>query len=216
MLEAKAALQQLVATQAYEQIRAPFSGIVSARYVDPGALIPQSTATTPAMPIVSVETLSELRVYADVPQSTAPFIRNGDPAAITVTEFPGRIFKGSVTRHPESLTTTTRTMLVEVDIPNSDGSLYPGMYATAKFDVNVPAGVPMVPDDALIFRDGKPFVPVVRNNHLKLAGVSLGYDNGINVEVTQGVSPDDVIAINVGQAAHDGEAVRPMTAPASQ
>jgi len=68
----------------------------------------------------------------------------------------------------------------------------------------------MVPDDALIFRNGKPFVPVVRNGHLKLAPVNLGYDDGVNVEITEGVTEQDVVAVNVGQSARDGEPVRPI------
>jgi hypothetical protein len=85
------------------------------------------------------------------------------------------------------------------------------MYATVKFHVNVSSEAPMVPDDALVFRNGKPFVPLVRNGHLKLVPVALGYDDGVNVEVIEGVTEQDVIAVNVGQSARDGEAVRPMT-----
>lgn len=211
MKEAKAALDQLIATEAYEVIRAPFSGIVTARYVDPGALIPQATTQSGTVtPIISLATNSTLRIYSDVPQSTAPFIRDGDPATITVTEYPRRIFSGTVTRHSNALVSQTRTMLVEVDLSNADQALYPGMYTTVKFQVNVSAEAPMVPDDALIFRDGKPFVPVVRNGHLKLAPVTLGYDDGVNVEITEGVSEQDVVAVNVGQSARDGEPVRPM------
>lgn len=213
MIEAKAALAQLIATKAYEEIRAPFGGIVTARYVDPGALIPQQTspAATPA-PLIELAMLSELRIYADMPQAFAPFIRDGDPAVTTVTEYPDRVFRGTVTRHPNALTSTTRTMLVEVDISNRDEALLPGMYATLNFEVNMRQGVPLVPDDALIFRDGKSYVPIVRNDRLKLAQVTLGYDDGINVEIPEGLSDQDVVAINVGQAARDGERVRPITA----
>jgi membrane fusion protein, multidrug efflux system len=212
MEEAKAALDQLIATQAYETIRAPFKGIVTARYVDPGALIPQATTQSGTVtPMISMATNSAIRVYSDVPQSTAPFIRDGDPATITVTEYPGRIFSGTVTRHSNALTSETRTMLVEVDLSNDDRALYPGMYATVNFKVNVSVEAPMVPDDALIFRNGKPFVPLVRNGHLKLAPVNLGYDDGVNVEITEGISEQDVVAVNVGQSARDGEAVRPIT-----
>jgi RND family efflux transporter MFP subunit len=212
MSEAKAALDQLIAMQGYEALRAPFNGIVTARYVDPGALIPQATTQSgSATPIISMATNSSLRVYSDVPQSTAPFIRDGDPATITVTEYPRRIFTGTVTRHSNALASATRTMLVEVDLPNQDQALYPGMYTTVKFQVNVSAEAPMVPDDALIFRNGKPFVPLVRNGHLKLAPVNLGYDDGVNVEITEGVTDRDVVAVNVGQSARDGEPVRPIS-----
>ena len=190
-----------------------FSGVITARYVDPGHLIPQQTAPSSAnTPIVAMATLSPLRVYAEMPQSVAPFIRDGDPVIVTVTEYPGRKFEGSVTRHPQALTSATRTMLVEVDLPNQEVALLPGMYASMELNVTTPVGAPTVPDDALIFRDGKPYVPVVRNGRLKLAGVTLGYDNGINVQITDGITPDDMVALNVGQSARDGDLVRPITA----
>lgn len=213
MLQARAVLDQLLAMQAYEVIRAPFSGVITARYVDPGALIPEATTpSTAATPIVAMATVDKLRIYADFPQRYAPFIRDGDPAEVTVTEYPGRHFKGEVTRHPDALNAATRTMRVEVDMGNPEGALLPGMYATIHFTVSTPEGVPTVPDDALIFRNGKVYLPLVRDNRIRLAEVTLGYDNGQNVEVTSGVKPDEIVAINVGQAARDGEPVQPVFA----
>ena len=213
MLEAKATLDQLAAMQQYKLIRAPFDGIVTERYVDPGHLIPQETTPSSAnTPVVAIATLSPLRVYAEIPQSVAPFVHDGDPATVTVTEFPQRKFPGTVTRHPPALTSATRTMLVEVDLPNQDHALLPGMYSSMEFDVSIPAGVPTVPDDALIFREGKPFVPLVRDGRLRLAAVTLGYDNGVNVQITDGIANDDMVALNVGQTARDGDPVRPITA----
>lgn len=213
MLQARATLMQLESMQAYEIIKAPFSGMITARHVDPGTLIPEATAPSTAnTSIVSMATLQPVRVYTNVPQSVAPFIRNGDPAIVTVAQYPRREFEGTITRHPEALMSATRTMLVEVDLPNRNLALYPGMYATVKLTVAMPSGVPMVPDDALIFRNGKVYVPIVRNNRLRLAEVTLGYDNGMAVEVTRGVSYGDLVAINVGQSARDGEVVRPIMA----
>ncbi|MGA2411909.1 MAG: efflux RND transporter periplasmic adaptor subunit [Candidatus Binataceae bacterium] len=213
MAEAKANLDQLVAQQSYEIIKAPFSGMVTARYADPGQLIPQAitAAGATATPVIAMATLSPLRVYIDTPQSLAPFVHDGSPATVTVNEYPGRKFEGTVTRHPTALTSATRTMLTEIDLPNTDKVLYPGMYATVDLHVAIPPGVPMVPDDALVFRNGKPFVPVVRDERLTLAPVTLGYDNGIDVEVTEGISDGDMVALNVGQSARDGEPVRPVT-----
>ncbi len=213
MLQAKATLDQLQALQSYEVIRAPFDGIVTARSVDPGALIPQVTTPAAGTPIVTLATLSPVRVYTNVPQSAAPLIQNGDPVTITVTEYPGRELKGSVTRHPDALQAATRTMLVEVDISNDDLALMPGMYANVTFNVAVPAGPPLVPDDALIFQGGKVYVPLVRDNRLHLAPVALAYDDGRSVEVTEGVGEDDVVAINLGQSVHDGEVVQPVPVP---
>ncbi len=213
MLRAKASLEELQATQAYETIRAPFTGIVTARNVDPGSLIPQVTTTAGGTPMLVLATLSPVRVYADVPQSATPHLRIGDPAVITVAEYAGREFKGTVTRRTDALQTTTRTMLVEVDVPNDDEALLPGMYAQVAFTVALRGGgAPQVPADALVFRNGKVYVPIVRDNHLRLSEVALGYDDGRLVEVTAGVAPDDLIALNVGQAVRDGEVVQAMPA----
>ncbi len=212
MLQARATYQQLLAMKAYKVIRAPYDGFVTARYVDPGALIPQVTSpSSGAMPIVAMATLRPVRVYADVPQNLAPFVKDGEPAVLTVGDYPRREFKGTVTRHPEALNAATRTMLVEVDLPNRKLELYPGMYGTLSLTVTVPRGVPMVPDGALVFKGGKVYVPVVqKDNRLKLAEVTLGYDNGQDVEVRRGLKDHEMVAINVGQTARDGELVRPM------
>src|SRR5712692_7689201 len=96
MLQARDAYQQELALQSYEMVRAPFDGIVTARYVDPGTLIPQSTSPSATnSPIVSLATSAPLRVYAYAPQSLSPFIKDGDPATITVNEFPSRQFTGT-------------------------------------------------------------------------------------------------------------------------
>jgi RND family efflux transporter MFP subunit len=212
MLQARATLNQDIANQAYETITAPFDGIITARNIDPGHLVPAATSASAggAGAIVTIARYKPLRVFTYVPQNIAPFIKNGDPATITAAGFPGQKFTGSVTRHPDALSPDTRTMLVEVDLANENQALYPGMYATAEFTVAMGAGAPMVPDDALVFRDGKVYVPVVRINQLHLAEVTLGYDNGQLVEVLSGIDPSDKIAVNVGQAARDGENVQPV------
>jgi membrane fusion protein, multidrug efflux system len=216
MLQARATYEQELALQRYEIIKAPFDGIVSARYVDPGTLIPQSTTPSSGNPIIAMATLQPVRVYAYVPQSQAPFIHDGDPATVFVTEYPGRQFPGSVTRHPDALNPDSRTMLVEVDLPNTDRSLYPGMYARLSLNVVLSSAAPTVPDDALIFRNNKIYVPVVRNQRLHLMPITLGFDDGYRVVVTSGLRAGDVVALNVGQAAQDGEPVRPMTAAQAQ
>ena len=212
MLQSRAILNQDIADQQYETITAPFDGIVTARYMDPGHLVPANTVpgTPGSGAIISVSRMAPLRVFVYVPQNVAPFIRDGDAATITARGYEGQKFTGTITRHPEWLSPDTRTMLVEVDLPNVSEVLYPGMYATAEFTVAMGAGSPMVPDDALVFRDGKVYVPVVRNNQLHLAAVTLGYDNGQTVEVTSGIDPKDKVAVNVGQAARDGENVQPV------
>ena len=213
MLEAKAFYQQEQAMQTYEVVTSQFDGVVTARYVDPGALIPQSTSPSTIStntPIVSLATLQPLRVFAYVPQTLAPLIHDGDRASVTVEEYPGEQFHGTVTRHPQALDPASRTMLVEVDLPNRDLKLMPGMYGKVKLSAAGGAGGLVAPDDALIFRDDKVYLPVVRTNQLHLEEVQLGHDDGISVVVSGGIHDGDLVAMNVGQAAPDGETVQPV------
>ncbi len=212
MLSARARWKSLVAQQAYERVVAPYDGIIRARNVDPGALVAVATAQQSAVPIVSMATLKPVRVYANLPQDDAAFVRDGDPAAVTVSQFPGRRFTGSVTRHPEALMNQTRTMLVEVDLPNEDLALLPGMYARVEVTIAHSGSTPLVPDDALVFDGNKVFVPVVRDNRVRLVEVKLGMDDGIKCEVFEGLSGGEMVALNLGQSAREGELVRPVFA----
>jgi membrane fusion protein, multidrug efflux system len=208
-VQALAMLEQYKALQAYKIIVAPADGVITARYADPGALIPQSTSSTGGTPIVSLATLQPIRVYAEVPQPLTPYVKDGDPAVLTVQQYPRRKFEGTITRHPEALAADTRTMQIEVDLPNADSALLPGMYGTLRITVSQP-DVPRVLDDSLVFRDNKVYVPTVRDDRLHLAEVTLGFDDGRHVEITQGISNDDVVAVNLGQGVRDGEAVQPI------
>ncbi|HZC45848.1 MAG TPA: efflux RND transporter periplasmic adaptor subunit, partial [Candidatus Acidoferrum sp.] len=125
MLQARATLNQFIANQSYETISAPFDGIVTARYIDPGHLVPATTApgTPGSGAIITVARMAPLRVYVYVPQNVAPFIRDGDAATITAAGYPGQNFTGTITRHPEALSPDTRTMLVEVDLANENQAL---------------------------------------------------------------------------------------------
>ena len=107
-------------------------------------------------------------------------------------------------------------MRVEVDLPNQDSSLYPGMYATVVLNVSSADDAPFVPDDALIFRDGEACVPVVRNGRINLAKVVLGNDDGREVEIASGLSAGDLIAVNVGQGVEEGDSVQPVMLGSAQ
>src|ERR1700730_12734761 len=173
MLQAEAFYQQELAMQAYEIVHAPVDGVVTARYFDPGAMIPAATAPVSAQvnptfptnntssPIVSITTLQPLRIYAYVPQPLAPLIHDGDHASVTVDEYPGQKFDGTVTRHPQALSEASRTMLVEIDLPNVDLKLLPGMYGKVQLTTQGNSTGPLVaPDDALVFRDDKVYLPL--------------------------------------------------------
>ncbi len=226
MLQALAFYQQQLAMQAYEVVRAPVDGVITARYFDPGAMIPAATSPVSAQvnptfptnntssPLVSIATLQPLRIYAYAPQPLSPLIHDGDHASVTVDEYPGQKFDGTITRHPQALSEASRTMLVEIDLPNVDLKLMPGMYGKVQLTTsNATANGPLVaPDDSLVFRDDKVYLPLVRNNTLHLAEVQLGHDNGIDVVVTGDVHDGDLVAMSVGEAVSDGEPVQPVPA----
>ena len=222
MLQAQAFYQQNLAMQGYEVVRAPVDGIITARYIDPGAMIPAATTpvsattgpgfptNTTSSPIVAMATLQPLRIYAYAPQPLTPLIHDGDHASVTVAEYPGQEFEGTVTRHPDALDEGSRTMLVEVDLPNRDLKLMPGMYGNVRLTTAPTTGGLVAPDDALVFKDDKIYLPIVRDNRLHLAEVQLGHDNGVDVVVSGDVRDGDFVAMSVGQAVDDGEPVQPV------
>ena len=212
LLSAEARWKSLLAQQAYERVVSPYDGIITERNLDPGALVAMATAQESVQAILRIATLKPVRVYVHMPQDDAAFVKDGNPAHVTVSQLPGRTFSGAVTRHPEALMSDSRTMLVEVDLPNQDLLLLPGMYAHVEIDVSGSAGTPLVPDDALVFSKGKVYVPTVKDNRIHLAEVTLGQDDGVRCQVVDGLQGNEMVAINLGQAARDGELVRPQVA----
>jgi RND family efflux transporter MFP subunit len=210
MLETLAAWKSNQALQGYERVVAPFDGMITARNLNPGALVGNASASSSSTPsLFQIATLKPIRTYVYLPQSFAPFVKDRDQATVTVSEYPQRQYNGVITRHPSALDQSTRTMLIEVDLANDDVSLYPGMYANVAIRISGSNGAPRVPDQALIFDNDKVLVPVVRDSRIHLAEVRLGYDDGINCEVT-GLKGNETIALGMGQAAEEGELVRPL------
>jgi RND family efflux transporter MFP subunit len=213
MLETYATWRSYIATQRYEQVTAPFDGMITIRNLHPGALVGSATAAGTSNPaIYEIATLKPLRVYLYLPQPYAPLVQDGDTAVVTVAEYPKRDFLGTITRHPAALDQSTRTMQVEVDLPNEDLALYPGMYANVKVTIRGSKGSPRVPDEALIFNNEDVFVPVVRDNRIHLVKVELGLDDGIHCEVIRGLEGDETVALGMGQTARDGELIQPVIA----
>ncbi len=216
MLADLATWKSYVATQAYERVYAPFDGMITVRSLYPGALVATATAAGTSNPsIYQIATLKPLRVYLYLPQTYTPFVHDGDESIVTVSQYPSRDYKGSITRHPSALDQDTRTMLLEVDLANQDLSLYPGMYANVAITIKGSNGAPRVPDQALIFNGQKVYVPIVQDNRIHLITVKLGLDDGINCEIARGLKGDETVALGLGQAATEGELIRPLFAPQS-
>lgn len=218
--QAGADVDELVALLGYTHIVAPFDGVVTARYVDPGALVQASTHTGQgeakgsSTPIVTVADIDTLRVYVYVPEEETSAVRQGLPATLRLREFAGRQFAGTVRRFATSLDLSTRTMLTEVDIENRQHDLYPGMYADVGLELVRHAGVLKVPDAAVGTSQDDMFVFVVRDGHLAKTSIATGLRAGGETEVVSGLSGDEPVVTPLSPALSDGERVRAVE-PAS-
>jgi RND family efflux transporter MFP subunit len=208
-LAARSNLARLEEMQAYKQVRAPFAGVVTLRNVDVGTLISNGQTL-----LFRIAQTGVLRVYINVPQSDADIVRVGQDAELTVGAFAGRVFHGKVTRSADALDPATRTLLVEVQVPNPDGKLMPGMYAELKLVGKRTDPPLLIPGDTLVVRARGPMVAVVGKDgvlHYKL--VKLGRDFGKQVEVVSGIEAGDLLVANPGDSAREGAKVRAVPLP---
>lgn len=209
---AEANLARLEQTQSYRIVRAPFAGIVTLRNVDTGALVTAGTTL-----LFRIAQTDVLRIYVNVPQSNSNSVRPGQPAVLTVANLPGREFHGTVARSSQSLDPASRTMLVEVQVKNADGSLLPGMYAQVDLSSSRTSPPLLVPSDALIVRSGGSQVAVVTPEHrMHLQKITVGRDYGDRLEVISGLKEGDTVVANPGDVAHEGMPVDPVAATAAK
>jgi membrane fusion protein, multidrug efflux system len=222
--EAQAETDELQAMVDYTKIIAPFEGVITARFVDPGALIkavgeqstraPTEGSVHPSgssAPLVSLARIDRLRTYLYVPEREVSLIRRGMPATLTLAEFPGRKFEGKVTRFATSLDLSTRTMLTEVDIDNPTHELYPGMYANVLLELERHPQALEVPAAALGREPQGAFVYEVAGGRIIKIPVTVGINTGSYAEVTSGLRGSEQIIANLSPALTIGEMVRPVT-----
>jgi RND family efflux transporter MFP subunit len=203
----KANRARLEEVQGYRIVKAPFEGVITVRNVDVGALV--STGSTLLYRIAQVGTL---RTYVNVPQVSVDSVHAGQAATVTVSHLPGRIFRGSVARIAKALDPASRTMLVEVDVPNADGALFPGTYAEVDLSGTRPNPPLVVPAAAILFRtDGAQVAIVQADRTLHLQKITVGRDYGDRVEILQGVSEGTTIVDAPGDTAREGATVVPVT-----
>lgn len=207
---AKSNLARLQKMDEYRGVVAPFDGVITQRNVDVGALV--TSGSTLLFRIAQVDTL---RTYVTVPQSYADSIRTGQPAILTVSNLPGRQFAGSVARSANALDPSSRTLLVEVHVPNHDRLLLPGMYAQVELTSARAQPPLLVPSDAMIMRDNGAQVAVLGSgNLLHLRKIDVGRDYGDRLEVVAGLQEGDRIVDNPGDEARDGLKIDPVETPA--
>jgi len=195
--------------QSYRVVKAPFDGVITLRNVDVGALVNSGNTL-----LYRIAQTGTLRLYVNAPQTYASVIHVGQQAQLNVSNLPGRTFTGTVARTANALDPTSRTLLVEVQVPNRDGALLPGMYAQVDLRSPRQDAPLLIPDDSLIIRaDGSQVAIVRQDQTVHLQKIDIGRDYGDRMEVTGGLQEGDKIILNPGDLQHEGAKVNPVVPP---
>ena len=207
----RANVRRLEQMQSFEKIVAPFAGVITARNVDTGDLIDAGTSPQPKE-LFHLAALDQMRVYVAVPAIYAEAARIGEDATLTLDQFPGRVFHGRVVRNANAIDVATRTLKVEVDVENKDGSLMSGAYAMVHLKVgrahegDSPSMT--IPANTLLFRAEGPRVALLRSDRAELVPVKIGRDYGKTVEIISGLKATDSLIMDPGDSLITGMRVR--------
>ena len=207
----EANILRLETLQSFQKITAPFDGVITARHIDPGALV---QADTPASTkeLFHLMRTDIIRVWVYVPQTFSTAVKSGLAATVYRREDPARTFAGTVARTADALDPNTRTLLTEVHVPNPDNLLRPGMYLQVKFTFDRSIFPVMIPSAAVVIRSQTPTVGVLDANHaIHYRSVQLGRDYGAEVEVNVGLNPGETVAVHPGDDLPEGTVVEPVT-----
>jgi RND family efflux transporter MFP subunit len=203
---ADANLSRLLELQGYLKVRAPFAGVITLRNVDTGALVNEGNTL-----MFRIAQTERLRTFVNVPQVDAAGVKVGQPADVTIPDLPSRRFKGTVTRTANALDPSSRTLLTEIQIDNTSGELFPGMYAQVDFITTRAEPPLLVQGDTLVTRaDGAQVAVVDENNLVHYQKVQLGRDFGDTVEVLSGLQEGQRVVVNPGDSIHDNGKVVPV------
>ncbi len=200
-------LQQL---QSYEQVTAPFDGVITARNTDIGDLITAGSGSASAMApreLFHMAAMQQLRIFVAVPEVYADSIENGAKVSVTRDSDPTQPITGTIVRNANAIDQTSRTLNIEVDIDNAKGQVLPGSYVFVH--IKLPAGrhALTIPSNALLFRAQGPQVGVVRNGRVELTSITIGHDYGSTLEVTSGLTPEDLIILDPSDSLSSGTQV---------
>jgi len=209
---ADATVRRLEQMESFKHVYAPFSGVLTKRTVDPGALI---NAGGTGKELFDIARVDPLRAYVSVPQSYAPAIKNGMEAWVTLQELPGQKFRGTVARTAEAIDPATRTLLTEVDVPNKDGHLLPGSFGEVHFRPGINAQKVTLPVNTMLFRqEGARVAVVTSDGKIQLRPITIGRDYGATLEILGGVEVGDRVVINPTDSLEEGQKVQ--VAPENQ
>ncbi len=207
-------VRRLEQLQGFEKIDAPFDGVITARNVDIGVLINAGANPSPAVQMFHMAATHILRVFVAVPEVYSRAARPGTAATLTLDEFPGRSFHGTLVRTSNAIDLTSRTLNVEVDVDNAGGELLPGAYVFVHLKLPAQVATVTVPANTLIFRAEGLQVAVVRNGQAQLVPVTIGRDYGATVEIVAGLQPTDQVIVSPSDSLTSGTRVRIANAQA--
>ncbi len=205
---AEARLRSITAQQNYRKLVAPFTGTVTARYADNGALLQNATnASSGALPVVMISQLDKVRIYVYVEQKDATYIKVGYPVDVAFFEGSSEKISATVTRISGELDSKTKMMLTEIDLDNSDNKVIPGSFVQIKIQS---PGAPklQIPREALIIKDGKYSVATVNaTSAIHFQPIKIGENTGDRITVLEGVTENDTIALSIGDSLEEGQKV---------
>lgn len=199
---AKANLQRADTLLQFTKVTAPFAGVITRRFVDPGAFVPSATSGSAAQnaAIVTLVDLKTVRVQVAVPEPEVALIKKGLPVKITADGLPGKSFQGTISRFSQALDEVSKTMLAEIDLANESGELRPGMYATSKIGVEKHSDALLVPVEAVLVEKMGSSVFTIVDGKAKKTPVKTGFNDGTFVEIVDGFSGNEPIIV-VGKMA---------------
>jgi RND family efflux transporter MFP subunit len=208
-------VRRLEQLQSFEKVYVPFDGVVTARNTDVGALI-DSGGNGPGKELYRVAAMNQLRVFVNVPQTYSRAAAPGVVADLTLAEFPGRVFRGTLARTANAIDSASRTLLTEVDVPNPTGELLPGAYVSVHLKLPSKVKAVTLPVNALLFRSEGQRIAVVRNGQAQLVPIVMGRDFGSEVEVVSGVSAGDQVIVNPADSLVSGDRVHVASAASAK
>jgi len=199
-------VRRLEQLQSFEKVYAPFDGVVTARNTDFGDLIDAGANTEP-QPLFRMAAIGKLRVYVPVPEVDAPAARPGASVLLTLDEYPGQNFHGRLVRTSDSISASSRTLLVEVDVDNPEGKLLPGAYVFVHLQLPMEIRSVTIPSNTLLFRREGLQVGLVRDGKAELIPVKIGRDYGSSVEIVSGLTSSDSVILDPSDSLVSGTQV---------
>jgi RND family efflux transporter MFP subunit len=205
---AQANLRRLEELQSFQRIYAPFDGVITVRNTDIGQLIDSGSGAGPKSELFHIAAPGKLRVYVNVPQVYSRVAKPGLKADLTLAEFPGRRFEGTLVRTADAIDSASRTLLVEIEVNNPTGELLTGSYAEVHLKLPGNVSTFTIPVNTLLFRSEGLRVAVVKDGKAELIPVTLGRDFGSDVEVVAGLNGDESLVVNPPDSIVSGQPVR--------